>query len=309
MTAPTISVIIPLYNKAHEIERTLRSVLRQSYAPKEIIVVDDGSKDKGGDIVESLRSPLVRLIRQANGGVCVARNRGVEASTGQYIAFLDADDEWHPDFLKEVASLITEYPDCGLYTTAFDIVSHEGCFPAPTPTRRGIVDNFFRDSAHRYIAIPSTSCMPREVFDAVGGFPEGMKIGEDLYLWIKIARTYKVCFSPLRLVSYSRVAENRSSTVYTPEKTRHSFTELLREDAPEEEREFIARAALGKALILSAKGDTDYARRAVRTFAYTRTYARTLRKVRVLNALPPVLRPTVLAFYNRMAWLIAKKGL
>lgn len=309
MTAPTISVIIPLYNKEHEIHRTLTSVLQQSLAPLEIIVVDDGSKDRGADLVEAFRSPLVRLIRQPNGGVCVARNRGVAASRGEYIAFLDADDEWQPDFLKEVAALIGEYPGCGLYTTAFNIISHEGSFPAPTPTRRGIVDNFFRDSAHRYIAIPSASCLPRTVFDRVGGFPEGMKIGEDLYLWIKVARDHKVCFSPRRLVNYSRVAENRSATAYTPEHTAHSFTELLRDDAPDEEREFIARAALGKALILSAKGDTDYARRAAATFSYTRTYSRTLRKVRILNALPPSLRPAVLAFYNRMAWLIARKGL
>lgn len=86
-----------------------------------------------------------------------------------------------------------------------------GGSPAPTPTERGVVADFFRDSAHRYISIPSASAVPRAVFETVGGFPEGMKIGEDLYMWIKIARRYKVCFSPKPLANYSKVASNRSS--------------------------------------------------------------------------------------------------
>ena len=239
--------------------------------------MDDGSTDGGAEVVRAIGSPLVRLVRQSNAGVCAARNRGIAESTGEYIALLDADDAWEPGFLAEIAAMIREFPGCGLYCTAFSIISHDGTYPAPTPSERGVVANFFRESAHRYIAIPSASCIPRRVFDTVGLFPEGMKIAEDLYMWIRIARRYEVCFSPERLVRYSRVASNRSAASYTPEKTVHSFEELYDPLAPEEDREFVARAALGKALIISAKGGTKEAARAARFFAWTRTYRRTLR--------------------------------
>lgn len=306
-----ISVIIPLYNKEREIGDTLRSVLAQTLRPAEIVVVDDGSTDRSADIVREIAAanPLVRLVPQANAGECAARNRAIAETTGEYIALLDADDQWRPGFLQEIAALIEEFPDCGLYCTAFDIVSHEGEFPADCPAERGVVDNFFRDSAHRYIAIPSASCIPRRVFDDVGGFPDGMKMGGDLYMWIKIARRYRICFSPARLCRYSRVASNRSSAIYTPEQTPYSFEQLYDPTAPAEEREFIARAALGKALVLSAKGGTEDAARAIRTFGYTRTYRRTLRKVRILNALPVSWRTPLLNCYNAAAWRIAKKGL
>lgn len=309
MSAPAFSVIIPLYNKEREIGGTLRSVLAQSLPPAEVIVVDDGSTDGSREVVESIASPLIRLVTQSNAGVSAARNRAIAEAKGEYIALLDADDEWEPGFLAQIAALIAEFPDCGLYATAFNIRSDRGLFPAPTPTQRGIVPDFFRDSAHRYIAIPSASVIPRRVFDRVGGFPDGMKIAEDLYMWIKIARRYPVCFSPERLVRYSKTASNRSTAIYTPERTVYSFEELYDPAAPEEEREFVARAALGKALILSAKGGTQEAARALRTFSYTKTYRRTLRKVRLLNALPVRWRGPLLGLYNALAWRIARKGL
>ena len=309
MASPTISVIIPLYNKEREIEGTIRSVLAQRLQPLEIVVVDDGSTDRSAALVEAISSPLIRLVRQPNAGECAARNRAIAEARGELLALLDADDEWEEGFLEEVAALYREFPGCGIYSTAFRVVSHDGIFPAPTPTRRGIVDNFFRDSAHRYVSIPSASAIPREVFDRVGGFPEGMKMGGDLYMWIKIARRYPVCFSPQPLCRYSKVASNRSASTYTPERTAYSFEELYDPAAPDDEREFIARAALGKALVLSAKGGTEEAARAIRTFSFTKVYRRTLRKVRLLNALPVRWRSPLLNLYNALAWRIARKGL
>lgn len=307
--SPAISVIIPLYNKEQEIEATIRSVLAQTLRPLEIVVVDDGSTDRSAEIVRTIASPLIRLIRQPNGGVCAARNRAIAESRGELIAMLDADDAWERGFLAEIAALYKEFPGCGIYSTAFTVVGPDGTFPAQTPDRRGVVGNFFRDSAHRYIAIPSASAVPRRVFDDVGGFPAGMKIGEDLYMWIKIARKYRVCFSPARLCRYSKIAANRSTAGYTPEKTLHSFERLYDPEAPEEEREFFARAALGRALILSEKGATEQAARAAKVFAYTKTYRSTLWKVRILNALPPSWRGRVIGLYNALAWRIARKGL
>ncbi len=309
MSKPSITVVIPLYNKEREIEGTLRSVLAQTPLPDEILVVDDGSTDRSAEVVRGVASPRVRLITQSNAGVSAARNRGIAEARGEYIALLDADDQWEPGFLAEIEAMIDEFPGCGLYCTGFRVVGDDGAYPAPGLQQRGVVENFFRDSAHRYIAIPSVSCIPRRVFDTVGGFPEGMKIGEDLYVWILIARRYAVCYSPALLVRYSRVASNRSAAGYTPERTVHSFEELYDPAAPVEEREFIARAALGKALIQSVKGGTREARRAARFFRWTRTYRRTLRKVRILNLLPVAWRGPLLDAYNALAWRIARKGL
>ena len=309
MPKTTFTVVIPLYNKEREIEATLRSVLAQNRQPEEIVVVDDGSTDRSAEVVRRIGSPLVRLIQQPNAGVSAARNRGIAEARNSHIALLDGDDGWEPGYLAAMERLIDDYPDCGLYCAGFTIESHDGCFPAPGLDRRGVVDNFFRDSAHRYIAIPSASCIPRRVFDTIGGFPVGMKIAEDLYLWIEIARRYRVCYTPERLVRYSRVASNRSASGYTPERTDFSFEKLYNPDAPEEEREFIARAALGKALVLSVKGDTEAAARAARFFAWSRVYRRTLRKVRLLNRLPVAWRGPLLDAYNALAWRLARKGL
>ena len=309
MSKPTFSVIIPLYNKEREIEGTIRSVLSQTRLPDEIVVVDDGSTDRSAEIVQRIGSPLIRLVAQPNAGECAARNRAIAEARGEYLALIDADDEWEPGFLAEIEAMIGEFPGCGLYCTGFSVVSHDGVFPARGLDRRGVVENFFRDSAHRYIAIPSASCIPREVIDTVGGFPEGMKMAGDLYMWIKIARRYRVCYSPERLARYSKVASNRSATSYTPERTAYSFEELYDPAAPEEEREFIARAALGKALIQSVKGGTEEARRAARVFGWTKVYRRTLRKVRLLNLLPVRWRGPLLDLYNAAAWRLARKGL
>ncbi len=315
--APSISVIIPLYNKEREIADTLRSALGQRVAPAEIVVVDDGSTDRSVERVEQvaveaaaagLPTPI-RLFRQPNAGVSAARNRAITEARGELIALLDGDDAWEPGFLAEIVAMREAWPDCGLYATAFQVVDGSKLHPAPCPAERGVVDDFFARSAHRYIAIPSAVAIPRHVFEEVGGFPEGMKIGEDLHLWIRIARRYAVCFSPARLVRYTKTASNRSAAIYTPEASGHSFEELYDPAAPASDREFVARAALGRALVQCVKGGTAEAARAARLFGYTRTCRSTLYKIRVLNALPASWRAPLLNAYNALAWRLARKGL
>ena len=313
-TAPIFSVIVPLYNKEREVESTLRSVLAQTYQPLEIVVVDDGSTDRSAEIVESLGSPLIRLIRQSNAGECAARNMAMSEARGEWFALLDADDEWKPEFLEEVAAMIEEWPDCGIYSTAFDIVSPTGRVRGNCPTERGVVDNFWRESMTRYVTIPSATVLSRKAVEQLGGFPEGMKMGGDQWMWIKLASHYGVCFSPRALCDYSMVASNRSGAIYTPEVTKYTLEEMLDKPYPSREEdfwrgEFVAKCAIGKALTLTAKGDTEFGRRVVRNFGYTRHYRRGLLKLRLLLLVPRRLRPRVHAFYNRMAWRLAHKGL
>lgn len=303
-----ISVIIPLYNKVREIERTLRSVLRQSVLPLEVIVVDDGSTDGSAEVVESLGSPIVKLIRQKNAGVSAARNRAMELAQGEWVALLDGDDWWEAEYLENVERMIDNYAAAGAIGTAFLVDDGKSLVEGNTPTEEGVVD-FFAESMSRYVLIPSATVFRRDLALAMGGFPEGMRMAEDQYLWTKIARTAQVAFSPRRLVIYSRVAENRSASIYQPEQTTHSLEELYDERTTDLSNEYIARVALGKALVESARGGTAAAQRALEFFSYNRLSSRLERKVRVLNALPARLRPAVLAVYNWFAWVIARKGL
>ncbi len=302
-----ISVVIPLYNKAAEIARALRSVLGQSLLPYEIIVVDDGSTDGSGDIAEAFASSLVRVIRQENQGVSAARNRGIREASSRWVALLDGDDVWCADFLATIDELIGCYPNCGAYATSFFIESGHERVAADTPKEEGIVD-FFAEAMCHYVLLPSATVINRDLVLELGGFPEGMRLGEDQYLWTKIARVSQVAFSPRRMVIYSREASNRSAAIYRPEQTIHSFEKLYDENESDLSNEYIARVALGKALTESAKGGTRAAARAARFFAYTRLSRRALWKVRILNRMPRFMRPALLSVYNWLAWRIAHKG-
>ena len=95
-----ISVVIPLYNKEHQIAETLRSVLEQTFQDFEVVIVDDGSTDKSSEEALKIRDPRIRFVRQENAGVSAARNRGIEEARFDLIAFLDADDRWKPEYLQ-----------------------------------------------------------------------------------------------------------------------------------------------------------------------------------------------------------------
>lgn len=302
------SVIIPLYNKEAEIERTVRSVLAQTVQPHEIVVVDDGSTDRSAAIVESIASPLVRLIRQSNAGECAARNTAMAHATGTHYALVDADDAWKPTFLEEMSGLMEEFPECGLYCSAFDIINTDGRHPSNSPTERGVVENFFEQSMTRYVAIPSASVIPAEVVAHVGGFPEGMKLGGDQFMWVKIARAYRVAYTPLRLTDYYMAASNRSSAIYRAESTPHSFESFF-DPANPALNEYIARVELGKAIVISAKGGSEDAARRLRFYAYTRGSRKLWWRLRVMNALPMPLRAWCHSAYTWLAWKIARRGL
>ena len=116
---PSISVIIPMYNSERTIEKALDSVVRQTYlAYYQIVVVDDGSSDRSAELVERYAeahpSADIRLIRQSNGGVSSARNAGMRAATGQWIALLDSDDQWLPDKTKIQMDILSRHPQIDL---------------------------------------------------------------------------------------------------------------------------------------------------------------------------------------------------
>lgn len=203
------SVIIPLYNKAPYVRKAVESVIKQTFGNWELIVVDDGSTDGGGDVVRSFSDNRIRFVKQDNAGVSVARNRGVAKSTAPYICFLDADDWWEPTFLEEMAKLIAEYPDAGIYGTNYYIVKNGKRRLAPIGVEEGFVEgevNYCQVYA-KTLCMPlwtGAVCMPRAVFNIAGGFPAGIKLGEDFLLWIQVALKHKVVLLNKPLSNYNQ---------------------------------------------------------------------------------------------------------
>ena len=206
---PLFSVIIPLYNKAPYVRKAIKSVIEQTYKKWELVVVDDGSTDGSGKIVCEFTDSRIRLVKQDNAGVSTARNRGVAESTAPYICFLDADDWWEPTFFKEMAELIERHPNAGIYGTSYYIVKNGKKRIAPIGVDNGFCEgeiNYCRVYA-KTLCMPLTSisvCIPRKVFDEVGGFPVGIKLGEDFMLWLSIALKHKVVLLNKSLSNYNQ---------------------------------------------------------------------------------------------------------
>jgi len=216
-----ISVVIPLFNKAASISRSVQSVLDQSYKDFELIVVDDGSTDDGGSIVNNYYDERISLIRQNNSGVSAARNTGIKHATGNLIAFLDADDSWKPDFLKTILRLSKNFPNAGLYATAYQInlSNHKirnplfhGISESPW---EGIVSNYFKSATFGDPPVcASAVAIPYAVLIDSGGFQLGKRMGEDLDLWGRIALKYSIAFSSQVQAIYHQDAENRACNYF-----------------------------------------------------------------------------------------------
>ena len=198
------SVIIPLYNKAPYVQKALDSIIAQTYKDFECIVVDDGSSDGSLDVVRSsdIGDCKLEIISQPNAGVAVARNNGVAKSHGEYVCFLDADDWWEPTYLVEIARLIQEYPDAGLYATNY-VYYKPGKTHVALKLERGYM-NYPAAYLHGEMPVwTGAACMPRKMFDEMGGFPKGIKLGEDFLLWAKTALHYNVVFCEKALAYYN----------------------------------------------------------------------------------------------------------
>ena len=309
-----ISVVIPLYNKAAEVERCLRSVVAQSIAPGEVIIVDDGSTDDSRQICERIIAEHpeanIRLITQPNSGVSAARNRGISEARGEYIALLDADDYYTSGYIAEICRLMEYYPNADAYSTAFDIVEGTKRTAARTPRHEGYFRPDIEALDRRYGIIPSTATLRRDTILTLGGFPEGMRLGEDQWLWIRMMQEgCTFCFSPMSLVRYSKQASNRSAAIYRAEESEHTIAELYTADQMPTLNEYIARVGIGKAITQCVRGGTEDAQKAIETFSYTRSSRSQLRRLRILNSMPAGLRPAVDSIYSSLAWLLMRRGL
>ena len=138
-----ISVVIPLYNKEPIIKKTLNSVLSQDYSDFEVVVVDDGSTDNSVALVESIGDPRIRLIKQENGGPSKARNTGVKNAKGNWILFIDADDEMLPETLNYFSSLISKVADAKIFLGEV-LFNKDGVISKANQYNEGYVNNPFK---------------------------------------------------------------------------------------------------------------------------------------------------------------------
>lgn len=197
-----ISVVIPLYNKAPYIKRALDSVLFQTYAPDEVLVIDDGSTDGGAEIARAYGAPRVRVISQPNLGVSSARNRGVDEAICPLVAFLDADDEWLPTFLERTSAMMASHPEVG--TVFSNMRPSDSTNPWLPDHPCGLVNDylgFFVLNEGKGIC-SSSILVRRDLLMNIHGFPDGISHGEDLDTWARLAWQAPVAYVPEVLAIY-----------------------------------------------------------------------------------------------------------
>lgn len=222
-----ISVVIPLYNKEKQIACTLQSVFEQTFQNFEIVIVDHGSTDNSVEEVEKFDDSRIRLIHQTNAGVSAARNRGIEEASGELIAFLDADDVWMPEYLATQYGLYQKYPECSVYACNYEFRDSEGKV-TPTIIRKlpfegedGILSNYFEVASCSHPPICSISIMVKKTaIQAIGGFPLGIKSGEDLLTWARLAVSGVIAYSRKSLAMFIRDEGlfNKDQQLRVPEK-------------------------------------------------------------------------------------------
>lgn len=201
----SVSVVIPSFNSAEFLPETIDSVKGQSITIDEIIVVDDGSTDNTESVISALQADII-YTRQQNQGPSSARNRGIEIAKCDYIAFLDADDKWPPDFIRQQLDLLAKHPDAGLAfgdmrICSEDIILLPSLFEKNTFDEKffgkyPIVYNAFEKLLEVNFIPTGTVVVPRKVLLSVGGFPVEVRSAEDRHLWLRIAGKFPVLWNP-----------------------------------------------------------------------------------------------------------------
>jgi len=208
---PHVSVVIPTYNYGHYLADAVRSALDQTWTAREILVVDDGSTDDTQRVLQEFAG-AVRVITKKNSGLSAARNTGIAAATGAFIAILDADDVWMPHKLERQMAVFRDAPDTGIVScAALQVDAHRRpvqVLPCPSTADPGALR---RELALRNVVSGgSAALVRRECFDLVGGFDESLRSSEDWDMWLRIARHFPIRFVEEPLVSIRVTGDNMS---------------------------------------------------------------------------------------------------
>ncbi len=242
---PTISVIIPTYNRIDLIGRALCSVYAQNDLITEVIVVDDGSTDRTVSLVKA-KFPKVLVISQERCGVSHARNRGIEAAQGEWLAFLDSDDKWLKNKIRLQIDTIRKDPKTR-FVHSDEIWIRHGKRVNPMKKHKKQGGYIFKDCLKRCLISPSSTMLHRSIFEEFGEFDENLQLCEDYDFWLRITAILPVSYIPTPLIqkygghsdqlSRSQWGIDRyriqslekiiASRILTPEQMRCTLDELL----------------------------------------------------------------------------------
>lgn len=210
---PQITVLLPVYNGAADVEQAVLSILAQTYTDFELLIINDGSKDNSAEILARLHDPRIRLVHQENMGLAATLNRGITLAQGRYIARQDQDDLSLPTRLEKQWAYLERNPDCALLGTRAEIwvgdTQSERVHDHPTEHGHILFELLF-DCPF----VHSSVMMRRDAVEAVGGYSTNpvRQPPEDYELWSRLARRYKVANLSDRLLIYREVAKSMSRT-------------------------------------------------------------------------------------------------
>jgi glycosyltransferase involved in cell wall biosynthesis len=209
---PVLTIIIPTYNRADFLRESIHSVLSQTFADYELIVVDDGSSDHTEDVVREF--PRIHYVAcSENSGVSHARNLGIKLARGRYVCFLDSDDLWIKNKLEVQIRWMEAHTECQVCYTD-EIWIRKGVRVNPMNKHRKHSGDIFSHSLLLCIVSPSSVLMRSSLFDEVGLFDEGLPACEDYDLWLRISLKYPVHFIAEKLIVKQGGHEDQLSTKY-----------------------------------------------------------------------------------------------
>lgn len=225
---PLISIIVPAYNAESHIKEAIESVLNQTYENLEIIVVDDGSSDKTSEIIKSIQDPRVVYFYQGNQGQSAARNTGIKATKGKYVAFLDSDDLFLPEKLEEQIGFLESHPDCEVcYCKIYHFYNKETekLFYNPIESHSGFI---FDKLLERNFINPLSVVLRKEILTKYGGFKNDWRRCDEQYLWLKLAfHQVKFCYLDKVLAYYRIHQKSLSGQAQYLKETAEKTLELL----------------------------------------------------------------------------------
>lgn len=194
-----ITVIIPVYNRAELVKGAVCSVLEQTAATEEIIIIDDGSADNPHLEFSTIKDSRLKVIRQKNKGVSAARNKGIKESQAEWLAFLDSDDRWLPQKLEKQVAFHRKNPEC-LISQTDEIWIRNGKRVNPKNYHLKPEGNIFELSLSRCLISPSAVLIHRKLFGKIGLFDEDLPACEDYDMWLRISSKYPVGLIKEKLV-------------------------------------------------------------------------------------------------------------
>jgi len=212
-SSPRVSIVVPIFNGEAFLETMVETVLHQSFEDFELILVDDGSTDGSADIVRRAAASSTRVIvvSQENRGLAGARNRGIEESRGEYIAFLDQDDRWLRSKLQRQVDFLDAHPKAAMVSCYSALVDEEGRMLGWPFGGRARENAYHQLLEWDFVSGGSVAMIRRECLDRVGLFDTRLRAREDWDMWIRIARHFPVGTVPRVLVGYTRSQNNMSS--------------------------------------------------------------------------------------------------